>query len=435
MARKREKAPSRFMRILHYAYTFLGLVLYQDALTSPARFLRGAPKLQSGETEISNTLGQLIILGGVAVFLWKYRHDLAKSLHLLFPIFAVLALCFLSTIWSVYPAMTIRRAVTLSACVFFGIYCYYEFGLAKTVELMAKTTAVLAVLSLLAYYFMPSIGRETAQNYENALKGMYSQKNSIGAAMLLASNYYLFAFFAKRKIGFLGAIGGLAVLVCLALSASATALIIFASLFVVHFRNFIRRFWRLRLVLTYGVSMVVLVLASALIAAPAELFGLVGRDLSFTGRVPLWQNVIHAIMAKPILGYGFAAFWNHDSALVQTIWKYTGWEAPDAHSGYLDALLQLGIVGLAACLWVWSRIVSLALKVSKRGGFPEIYWLVGFTIINVIVNIDEGPQPAADEFTLLLPIIILTLERWRRRPRPFKRRVPVGAGLVAAASK
>jgi len=433
MAPRREKAPSRFLRLVKYVYAILGMVLYQDALTSPMRVLRGAPRLQSGETEITNTIGQLVVLSGLVFFLWKYRRDLVKSLHFLFPVLAVLALCFLSTIWSGFPPSTLRRSVTLSICFFFGIFCYYQFGLAKTIELMAKTTAVLAVLSLAAYYFMPSLGRETAQNYENAMRGVYSQKNSIGAAMLFASNYFLFAFFARRKIGFLGSIGGLAVLACLALSASATALIIFASLIVLHFRNFIRRWWRLRLLLTYGIATVALVLAVGLIAAPAELLGLMGRDLSFTGRVPLWQMVIHYISLKPIFGYGYAAFWNQSSVLAQTIWRDIGWQAPDAHSGYLDVLLQLGAVGFIFCLWTWGRIISRTRRVAKRGGFPELYWLIGLIIITVIVHLDEGPQPAADEFTLIIPVVMLTLERLLRRPmRAPRRKAATAADLVAA---
>ena len=429
------EASSRLFGFVNLLYAILGMVLYQDALTSAARTLRGAPTLEPGQSEISNTISQAILLCGLIIFLWTHRRALARATRPLLPVLLLIALCLLSFAWSEFPAVTIRRSGSLAICMFFGVYCYYQFGFTKTIEMMANTTAVLAVLSLATYFLLPSIGRETAITYQNAIRGVYSQKNTIGLAMLIASNYWLYAFFAGRKLGFMSLVGMLATLACLVLSFSATSLLIFFVLFGLHLSNYARRSWRLRLVLIFGITVVLLVLAVIVIAAPSEVLGLFGRDLSFTGRVPLWQESIKAWLARPILGYGYAAFWNQDSVLVQGIWKDIDWNAPDAHNGYIDVLLQLGAVGFALCLWMWGKVIGGTFRARKRG-FSDTSWLVGFILISVLMNLDEGSQPSADEYALFLPLILLALGRVPRMPfRAASKHTFDEADLVPAASE
>lgn len=435
MAPRRVKSPSRVLGLIHFLYVTLGMVLYQDALTSPARILRGAPKLKAGDTEITSTISQVILLSGLFVFLWGYRRELIRALRPLLPLLVLLALCFVSVAWSEFPSVTIRRSVTQAICVFFGVFCYFRYGLAKTVEMLAHTTAVLAVLSIVAYFALPDVGRETAEGYSNALRGVYSQKNATGMAMLIASNYWLSAFFGGRKLSFFAICGALATFACLVMSSSATSLGLFCVTGFVHLFNFARRSWRLRVVVTYAVVMIVFVITVALIAAPAELFGLAGRDLSFTGRVPLWIESIDAWLAKPIFGYGFAAFWVDDSVLVQRIWRDITWPAPNAHDGYIDVLLQFGVVGLAVYLWVWATAIFRAVRARRRRNFPEIYWIVGFILTSLFINLDEGGQPSADEFALLLPIVLLALANAPRKIHAAVRRKTVDFDLVEASNQ
>ena len=430
----RPRSGSRFLGLVHLTYAIIGMTLYQDALVSAARALRGAPPLQAGDTEITNTISQMILLSGLLVFLWGYRKVLARAFRPLLPLLVLLALCFFSVLWSSYPDITMRRSVTLTICIFFGVYCYFQFGFSRTVELLATTTAVLAVLSLLVYFLLPEVGRLTAETYHNAMRGVYGQKNALGLAMLMAMNYWLSAIFGGRRLGLLSIIGVVATLACLVMSWAATSLAIFLCVIFLHLQNYSRRSWRLRIVVLYVAAIILFVIAVGFIAAPVEFLGLFNRDLSFTGRVPLWIECIKAWLAKPILGYGYAAFWNKDSVLVQRIWKDIVWEAPGAHNGYLDVLLQLGVVGFAVCLWAWLRVIFGALRAGKKGGFPNICWLVGFIFISVMINLDEGDQPSADEYALLLPVILLTLANVpRTAPNAAQRRAVPDSDLVGAA--
>jgi O-antigen ligase len=64
---------------------------------------------------------------------------------------------------------------------------------------------------------------------------------------------------------------------------------------------------------------------------------------SLDGRLPLWRECYRYVEKRPVLGYGFNGFWTPDHIL--DIADQIGWPAPGAHSGYLDLVLGLGIVG------------------------------------------------------------------------------------------
>jgi len=78
-------------------------------------------------------------------------------------------------------------------------------------------------------------------------------------------------------------------------------------------------------------------------------------DASFTGRADIWSFVLDAIRMRPILGYGFAAFWGEPVSANLQIDSDTAWAAGAAHShnGYLDLAVTLGLPGLLLCLVVF----------------------------------------------------------------------------------
>src|SRR5208283_2446543 len=147
-----------------------------------------------------------------------------------------LALCALSVMWSPFPAATLRRTVTMSICWMFGTYCFIVFGLENTLRLFAKTSVVLALLSVFAYVAVPSVGYETAEGYGTAMRGVFSQKNNLGTEMVLGISCLLYVAMRQGGLGRVGVqLAVLLMLGCIIMSQSATSLlvavlIIFAAL-------------------------------------------------------------------------------------------------------------------------------------------------------------------------------------------------------------
>ena len=51
------------------------------------------------------------------------------------------------------------------------------------------------------------------------------------------------------------------------------------------------------------------VAAVMIVATPDLLFSLLGKDATLTGRTGIWSAVIDSIAKRPLLGYGYQAFW------------------------------------------------------------------------------------------------------------------------------
>jgi O-antigen ligase len=66
-----------------------------------------------------------------------------------------------------------------------------------------------------------------------------------------------------------------------------------------------------------------------------------GKDPTLTGRTEIWEQTMRLLSERPLLGHSMASFWQLD------IVERTGIWFSNAHNGYLQLLIDLGLVGLA----------------------------------------------------------------------------------------
>jgi O-antigen ligase len=263
---------------------------------------------------------------------------------------------------------------------------------------------------LVVYLTLPSIGRETAAEFAGSMRGVYAQKNTLGSAATLAVTCYLYEFIAATRYRNRALLAIAFLIGCEAFAQAATATLISAItiFYAIYYRH--RMDGRFRIVLIFLGLSFFSVLATFLVIDADLVFGAIGRDSSLSGRTPLWIYSTQAAMARPFFGYGFSSFWVADSRTTQWIWAMLGgWKAPGAHNGYLDIVLQLGIVGLGLYLFIWAMVIRRAMSVDRDGTVPEAGWILSFMLLNFILNLDEGPLPFADQFTVMMPVAILFL--------------------------
>ena len=77
---------------------------------------------------------------------------------------------------------------------------------------------------------------------------------------------------------------------------------------------------------------------------------LLGRDNpsveTLSGRFPLWQECLEYVAKRPLGGYGYGGFWT-----ARHVIELSGmfpWSPGEAHSMYVESLLNLGAVGALA---------------------------------------------------------------------------------------
>src|SRR5439155_9069149 len=75
----------------------------------------------------------------------------------------------------------------------------------------------------------------------------------------------------------------------------------------------------------------------------AELAQSVGRDPTLTGRTNIW-NAVLSTHTNPILGTGYESFWL--GRRLNEVWRQAGAGINEAHNGYLEVYLNLGLIGL-----------------------------------------------------------------------------------------
>ena len=77
---------------------------------------------------------------------------------------------------------------------------------------------------------------------------------------------------------------------------------------------------------------------------------LIGKDITFTGRVDLWIDILEEAQSHFIMGCGYAGFWVVDSVDLLILYEKYVWLPNQSHSGYIDILNETGIVGFSLLL-------------------------------------------------------------------------------------
>jgi O-antigen ligase len=184
---------------------------------------------------------------------------------------------------------------------------------------------------------------------------------------------------------------------------------------------------------------ILLLLAPAVLIVTNQLGAiapLVGRDAQLTGRVELWLILPSYIAERPWLGYSFGAFWVADSTNVSLIWDAIGWTPPHAHDGWLDLLLELGVVGLVlASLQILLVVVNGIRAVVDSSEVDPQYVLVT-TFILLIYNITESNLVRPGVWWILLVVAVTALAKIAKERQPavkrrwryagFQRHAPIG---------
>ena len=121
------------------------------------------------------------------------------------------------------------------------------------------------------------------------------------------------------------------------------------------------------------------------------LLGMMGKDATLTGRTDIWEYVIPDIYQRPLLGWGYAAFWTADNPAAWKISDILRWWVPQAHNGVLEILLSVGFVGLVFYVFLLGRTWSLSLKcmrtADRQMGVTCFLLCIGIVVVGVSENV------------------------------------------------
>lgn len=308
---------------------------------------------KSGD-EFTQSLNILQIL--VSIILFWVGHHRTKTVGLGGALLlAIVTFLFVSVIWSVDPETSLRRSV---------VYLFFALGVIGIANSLSgdeymRLTRRMVFLSAITSLVLLVIAPPYALMEDGTVRGVYSHKNVLGqvmAAGVLASLHGIRVGGAERR----SCVAMTVVFAGLAFAAqSATSLIVIfafcgASLFVALFRRNVAA--RLILIFVSAPILVVFVLS------PDVILDLLGKDATLTGRTELWNLVDINISERPLLGWGFDAFWSQINPAANEISANLGWAVPQAHNGLRELLLEVGWVGTSLFALVFVRNIWIGMR-------------------------------------------------------------------------
>lgn len=302
-----------------------------------------------------------------------------------------------TTLWSIAPFVTFRRAVAFAGTVAIAAAMAKRLSFRRAMALLQLALGVLAVSSLVLLLVLPQLAYDL--RYVDAVRGVSYEKNEFGRLMALGFVLSIVRWNVSARLLRWVAAPGFFVMVLLADSKTAlTALVITCITFPLVTSILTPRTRDLGLGIACFIGAAGLWVFTALLR-PTDLIVALGRDATLTGRTQLWSSVVSAISERPLGGYGYGAFWAgtpHPGAILVR----PGFQASHAHDGYLDLMLNFGILGLLIFLGFLAWCLHRG-SVSRSG--RSRHGAVGLATFLLVYNVTESSLLVHNStFTLVL---------------------------------
>lgn len=252
----------------------------------------------------------------------------------------------LSALWSLLPILSFGHGFQLLMTTMVAFLLCIQLRLEQLIAVVFWALLLAAGLTLVSELLVPS------QLGEPGWRGGFPHKNIMGSAMalLVVTACCLFLAGRWRLISF-AAIG--LGLFLLAKSSSAAAVLSLAV--TLGPLPFVYAYLRSRTssLIFIGAAFVAaavggLALYVSMIAMGLDpidiVLGAVGKDRTLTGRTMLWDMAEEAIENRPLLGFGYKAYWTDLPAEMQVLLATVG-GVFHFHNNYLDVAVAFGFIG------------------------------------------------------------------------------------------
>lgn len=345
-------------------------------------------ELVSGPSHVSELLAKVWSVGRyfaalvVAPLLLLTRSGV-RSLVRCWPAapFAVFAAA--SIAWSAFPMESLRQILNLFAVTVVAATLVSWYGLAGFGRRAQIATGAVMIASVLAALLVPRLGVHhgydlVATVHAGRWRGVFLHKNLLGGISVTAIIYGLRSIRQETlpwKLYFTSA--RICAVACCVMAGSASAWV-GAATALIFFLLMKNRLTSNPLVL--GAALVVGAVVIRLLPVDAgQIAEALGRDSTFSGRTEIWALGRSMIQSHLLFGSGLAA----DGAVFGQLAKQELFSAAvDLHSGYLDVLFNLGVIGAALMLFaIGAAMVRGYVHAQRRSGAERDQAVVFMTLV------------------------------------------------------
>jgi exopolysaccharide production protein ExoQ len=378
----------RFVEALALIYLLMvssGMFGFVDVLTYGDLYKKDA------ESQFATFLWPIayLVFAGLVVLTWRDVVRITRNnlWVLVFP-----AVVVLSVVWSRDPSATFDGAVRIGMTTLIGIHLGARFD----IQDLAKAVFVVMLIAVGASVVVGLAGASYAFDGHEALRGLFHHKNTLGsrAGLLFGTSLALFIAGWRPSL----ALTGLAIAAAAAILSSSAASFALSglSLVVLPIAIMLRSRWSalayMMLLLGALLSMIAFLIVFYRINPVIEVLSALGRDLTFTGRILLWEVGLDYIQLRPLLGTGFDAFWSgHLDFRILLVMEELG-NILHFHNSFLEVGVQLGALGLFAAMvtvggYAHAALMALRLRVDPVAAWPAIIGAIVLALAMVEVEV------------------------------------------------
>ncbi|MGB5636575.1 MAG: O-antigen ligase family protein [Waterburya sp.] len=395
------------IRPLENVFSIVSLLLFSQGFYTV--ILGGA--IGGEEGEVDSVLLRLAFLGiyAISFALLAFRSQrtlsfLKTNLWLLF----LIGLAIFSVSWSSIPEIALRKVISMIGTTFFAVYLASRYSFEQQLKIYSWTFGIAVLFSFLFALALPEYGISSLDAVSGAWRGIYPHKSGLGQSMFISFLTFYFLSISSKKNQLLFRIFCLLSVVLIVFAESATSLVSVVFIFAIaqglnHLSLKSKKSVLLVLLFIIFSALLLFIIVinfNAFLAAN-------NKDITLTGRTPLWADLWGFIEQKPWLGYGYGTFFSSLHRETDLLWKVHRWNPVHAHNGYIQLWLHLGIVGLSVFMLGYVRCLFNSLFKYLISKDIKMLWVFLFLIYAVTLNLTEVSFFAAQGIVWIISLVAI----------------------------
>ena len=398
----------RLLEKVEFTYVFISFFFFTDAVLMVV--LSGGASEGDGFSydAVNYTLVHLFYVAHNLLTLILVACRYKRTIYILLSnplLIAANTLIALSFLWSFAPDQSQTGGIFATCNMLFAVYLAGRYTLKQQLTILSYVMLTIAVLNFVFAYALPQYGIMGGPVHPGAWRGVFTHKNGAGRIMVLACGVMLTMFneVKDKRLKWMYLVGLLLSLIMIDKSGSGGALVnsVFILLIVVIVQVFKSESRKLFLALVFLASAAIFITA-AYVPIMTFALGLIGKDPSLTGRTDIWEYIYTMIGNRPALGYGVGGFWHGEAGASLYVIQRAGWLVPDAHQGFLDLTLQIGIIGASMVVLVmWQTLLRGLARVRLVKSWVSS-WPAVYILYISLVNLSESSLLAPNSIFWIL---------------------------------
>ncbi|MFZ1135706.1 MAG: O-antigen ligase family protein [Candidatus Korobacteraceae bacterium] len=312
------------------------------------------------------------------------------------PILLFFAFCAVSILWSDFPFVAFRRWIKALGDLAVVLIILTEPDPMDTLKrLITRLGFILFPLSILFGKYYPHLGRRLTNSWTEEITGVTTQKNTLGVICMLYGIGFLWMLATvyrdradpnrTRRLAAYGTI--LITIVWLLAACNSTTSIVGFTMAGGVMLLATRPSLVCKPATVHLLVLAVLFVALFPIFLDSSVLSAVGKDPTLTGRTETWKLLL-SMPINPWVGTGFESFWLGNR--LQKLWDaYPNFYINEAHNGYIEVYLHLGLVGVSLLglllLTGYRKIIAAFRRDPDRGVL-----LLGFFLAVLFESLTEA---------------------------------------------